>query len=68
VPDGPDLLPFDLDNHQEDTNLSNQDDVTSSLDASAERMRWHLCLGHPPFANIRLMAAGKEIPPWLANC
>jgi hypothetical protein len=42
--------------------------VTSSLDASAERMRWHLRLGHLPFANIRLMAAHKEIPPRLANC
>ena len=59
VPDRPDLLPFDLDNDQEDTNLSNQDDVTSSLDASAELMRWHLRLGHLPFANIRLMAACK---------
>jgi hypothetical protein len=35
VPDRPDLIPFDLDNDQEDTNLPNQDDVTSSLDASA---------------------------------
>ena len=68
VPDRPDLIPFDLDNDQEDTNLPNQDDVTSSLDASAELMRWHLRLGHLPFANIRLMAARKEIPPRLANC
>jgi hypothetical protein len=61
------LIPFDLDNDQEDTNLTNQDDVTSSLDASAELMRWHLRLGHLPFANIRLMAARKEIPSRLAN-
>jgi hypothetical protein len=38
VPSRPDLIPFDLDNDQEDTNLPNQDDVTSSLDASAELM------------------------------
>jgi hypothetical protein len=31
-------------------------------------MRWHLQLGHLPFANIRLMAARKEIPSRLANC
>jgi hypothetical protein len=62
------VIPFDLDNDQEDTNLTNQDDVTSSLDASAELMRWHLRLGHLPFANIRLMAARKEIPSRLANC
>jgi hypothetical protein len=30
-------------------------------------MRWHLRLGHLPFANIRLMAARKEIPSRLAN-
>jgi hypothetical protein len=68
VPDRPDLIPFDLDNDQEDANLPNPDDVTSSLDASAELMRWHLRLGHLPFANIRLMAARKEIPSRLANC
>jgi hypothetical protein len=61
-PDRPNVIPFDLDNDQEDTNLTNQDDVTSSLGASAELMRWHLRLGHLPFANIRLMAARKEIP------
>jgi hypothetical protein len=38
-PDRPNVIPFDLDNDQEDTNLTNQDDVTSSLDASAELMR-----------------------------
>jgi hypothetical protein len=31
-------------------------------------MRLHLRLGHLPFANIRLMAACKEIPSRLANC
>jgi hypothetical protein len=31
-------------------------------------MRWHIRLGHLPFANIRLMAARKEIPSWLTNC
>jgi hypothetical protein len=51
-PDRPNVIPFDLDNDQEDTNLTNQDYVTSSLDASAELMRWHLRLGHLPFANI----------------
>jgi hypothetical protein len=48
--------------------LSNNDDATSSLDATDELMRWHLRLGHLPFANIRLMAACKEIPSRLANC
>jgi hypothetical protein len=62
------VIPFDLDNDQEDTNLTNQDDVTSSLDASAELLRWHLRLGHLPFVNIWLMAVRKEIPSWLANC
>jgi hypothetical protein len=38
-PDRPNVIPFDLDDNQEDTNLTNQDDVTSSLDASAELMR-----------------------------
>jgi hypothetical protein len=52
-PDRPNVIPFDLDNDQEDTNLTYQDDATSSLDASAELMRWHLRLGHLPFANIR---------------
>jgi hypothetical protein len=66
--DRPSVIPFDLDNDQEDTNLTNQDDVTSSLDASAELMRWHIRLGHLPFANIRLMASRKEIPSRLANC
>ena len=66
-PDRPNVIPLDLDNDQEDTNLINQDDATSSLDASAELMRWHLRLGHLPFANIRLMAARKEIPSRLAN-
>jgi hypothetical protein len=51
VPDRPNVIPFVLDNDQEDTNLSHQDDVTSSLDASAELMRWHLRLGHLPFAS-----------------
>jgi hypothetical protein len=67
-PDRPNVIPCDLDNDQEDTNLTNQDDVTSSLDASAELMRWHFRLGHLPFANIRLMASRKEIPSRLANC
>jgi hypothetical protein len=67
-PDRPNVIPFDLNNDQEDTKLTNQDDVTSSLDASAELMRWHLRLGHLPFANIWLMAVRKEIPSWLANC
>ncbi len=64
----PDLLPFDLDHDEEETNLSNNDDATSSLDPTSELMRWHLRLGHLPFANIRLMAARKEIPSRLANC
>ena len=64
----PDLLPFDLDHDQEESNLSNHDDATSNLDATSELMRWHLRLGHLPFANIRLMAARKEIPSRLANC
>jgi hypothetical protein len=65
----PNVIPFDLDNDQEDTNLSNDDDATSGLDATAELMRWHLRLGHLlPFANIRLMAARKEIPSRLAKC
>jgi hypothetical protein len=51
-PDRPNVIPFDLDNDQEDTNLTYPDDATSSLDASAELMRWHLRLGHLPFANI----------------
>jgi hypothetical protein len=67
-PDRPNVTPFDLDNDQDDTNLTNQDDVTSSLDASAELMRWHIQLGHLPFANIRLMAARKDIPSRLAKC
>jgi hypothetical protein len=67
-PERPNVIPFDLDNDQEDTNLTNHDDVTSSPDASAELMRWHFLLGHLPYANIRLMAARKEIPSRLANC
>jgi hypothetical protein len=67
-PDRPNVIRFDLDNDQEDTNLTNHDVFTSSLDASAELMRWHLRLGHLPFANIRLMASCKEIPSRLANC
>jgi hypothetical protein len=67
-PDRPNVIPLDLNNDQEDTNLTNQDDVTSSLDASAELIRWHLRLGHLPFANIRLMADRKEIPSRLATC
>jgi hypothetical protein len=50
-PDRPNVIPFDLDNDQEDTNLTNQDDATSSLDASAELMRWHLRSG---LANCRI--------------
>jgi hypothetical protein len=62
----PDLLPFDLDHDEKETNfLSKNDDATSSLDAKDELMQWHLRLGHLPFANIRLMAARKEIPSWL---
>jgi hypothetical protein len=34
----PNVIPFDLDNDQEDTNLSNDDDATSGLDATAELM------------------------------
>jgi hypothetical protein len=59
-PDRPNVIPFDVDNDQEDTNLTNQDDATSSLDASAELMRGHIQLGHLPFANIRLMAPRME--------
>jgi hypothetical protein len=47
-PDRPNVIPFDLDNDQEDTNLTNQVDVTSSLDASAELMRWHIRLDTYP--------------------
>jgi hypothetical protein len=65
----PNVIPFDLYNDQEDTNLSDDDDATSGLDATAaELIRWHLQLGHLPFANIRLMAARKEIPSRLAKC
>jgi hypothetical protein len=64
----PDLLPFDLDHDEKETNLSNNDDATSSLDATDELMQWHLRLGHLPFANIILMAARKEIPSRLDNC
>jgi hypothetical protein len=35
----PNVIPFDLDNNQEDTNLSTDDDATSGLDATAELMR-----------------------------
>ncbi len=38
----PDLLPFDLNHDEEETNLSNIDDAISSLDATDELMRWHL--------------------------
>jgi hypothetical protein len=68
APDRPDLILFDLENDQEDTNLPPNEDATSNFDASAELMRWHLRLGHLPFANIRLIAARKEIPSRLANC
>ncbi len=64
----PQTLPFDLDNDHEDTNLSHNEDATSNLDATSELMRWHIRLGHLPFANIRLMAERKEIPSRLANC
>ncbi len=64
----PETLPFDLDNDHEDTNLSHNEDATSNLDATSELMRWHIRLGHLPFANIRLMADRKEIPSRLANC
>ncbi len=64
----PDILPFDLYNDQEDTNLSNDDDTNSGLDATAELMRWHLRLGHLPLASIRLLAACNEIPSRLGNC
>jgi hypothetical protein len=68
APDRPDLILFDLENDQEDTNLPPNKDATSNFDASADLMRWHLRLGHLPFANIRLIAARKEIPSRLANC
>jgi hypothetical protein len=48
--------------------LSNNDDATSSLDATDELMRWHLRLGHLPLASIRLLAACNEIPSRLGNC
>jgi hypothetical protein len=64
----PETLLFDLDNDHEDTNLSHNEDATSNLDATSELKRWHIRLGHLPFANIRLMAARKEIPSRLANC
>jgi hypothetical protein len=67
-PDRPNIITFDLDNDKEDTNLTDQDDVTSSLDSSAELMRWHIRLGHLLFANIRLMTSRKEIPSQLVNC
>jgi hypothetical protein len=34
----PDFLPFDLDHDEKETNLSNNDDATSSLDATDELM------------------------------
>jgi hypothetical protein len=54
--------------NEKETSLSNNDYATSSLHATDELMQWHLPLGHLPFTNIRLMAACKEIPSWLANC
>jgi hypothetical protein len=38
--------PFDTDHDEKETNLSNNDDVTSSLDATDELMRWYLRLLH----------------------
>jgi hypothetical protein len=48
--------------------LPSQDDITSALDASTELLRWHHRLGHLPFANLRLMAARREILMRLAKC
>jgi hypothetical protein len=48
----PNLIPFDLDHDNPRTNLPNQDDATSKLDAPSKLMRWHCRLGHLPFANI----------------
>jgi hypothetical protein len=66
--DRPAVIPFDLDNEVPATNLDNDNGATSNLDATSELMRWHLRLGHIPFANLKLMAARKEIPARLANC
>ena len=64
----PKVIPFDLDHNNPRTNLTNQDNATSSLDAPSELMWWHCRLGHLPFANIRLMASRGEIPKRLATC
>jgi hypothetical protein len=40
----PGLLLFDFDHNEKETNLSNNDDATSSLDATDEVMQWHLQL------------------------
>jgi hypothetical protein len=48
----PNIVPFDLDHDHPPTNLLNQDDAISNLDASSELMRWHCRLCHLPFENI----------------
>jgi hypothetical protein len=53
----PDVIPFDLDNDNPATNLESRDDTFSALDNSTELLRWHHCLAHLPFPNLRLMAA-----------
>jgi hypothetical protein len=67
VQDRPTVIPFDLDHDVPTTNVPNQDDATSSLDATSELMRWHCRLGHLPFANIRIMASRGELPKRLAS-
>jgi hypothetical protein len=65
----PAVIPFDLDHEDPATDLTSQDDATSTLDSSqAKLLRWHYRLGHLPFGNICLMAAKGEIPKRLATC
>ena len=37
-------------------------------DAQAEFMRWHIRLGHTPFAKLKLLARNGDIPARLRNC
>jgi hypothetical protein len=58
------VIPFDLDNDANATNLASQDDATSTLDSQSELLRWHYHLGHLPFANLQLMdsRAARNLP------
>jgi hypothetical protein len=67
VQERPDVIPFDLDHDNHPAKLTSQDDATSNLDSQSELLPWHYCLGHLPFANLRLMAIREEIPKQLAS-